>query len=144
MNARHEDVHLILKLYELRREPAMRQARAWYFTQFNPKSPMDIVNLLLSGEEQSAKYRMITSYWDMAASFVNNGGIDEKMFLEANTEHIAIFTKLEPFLEGVREILGAPDYLKHLEVLVSKVPYAQERLVKVRGILQKWATAENQ
>jgi hypothetical protein len=91
MNAKQQDVGLILKLYELRRDEMMRRARNWYVTEFQPESAKDIIRLMISGQEQSAYYRMVTSYWDMAASLVNNGGIDEKMFLEANTEHIGIF-----------------------------------------------------
>lgn len=30
--------------------------------------------------KDSAYYRMVVSYWDMAASFVNHGVIDEEMF----------------------------------------------------------------
>jgi len=81
MNTKQQDVGLLLKLYELRRDEMMRRARNWYVTEFQPESAKDIVKLMVSGQEQSAYYRMVTSYWDMAASFVNNGGIDEKMFL---------------------------------------------------------------
>ena len=96
MEAKQLDVQAILKLYELRRDEKLRAARAWYFTEFNPASAADIVQLMLSGPEQSAYYRMITSYWDMASSLVNNGGIDEQLFLEANSEHLGVFAKLEP------------------------------------------------
>src|SRR6185295_1493780 len=99
MSDKHEDVALILKLYELRREKGIRRARKWYFTEFNPQSAAEVVKVFASGHDGSANYRMITSYWDMAASLVNNGGIDEKMFLDANGEHVAVFSKLEPFLE---------------------------------------------
>jgi hypothetical protein len=135
------DIHLILKLYELRREETMRRARAWYVTEFNPASAADIVQLMLSGQQPSAYYRMVTSYWDMTASFVNNGGVDEKLFLEANTEHIAIFAKIEPFLAEVREAFGEPQYLAHLERLVLKIPNAKEVMARRRQLLARWAKA---
>ena len=34
--SKHHDAELILKLYDLRREPVMREARTWFFT-FNPQ-----------------------------------------------------------------------------------------------------------
>jgi succinate dehydrogenase/fumarate reductase flavoprotein subunit len=75
----------------------------------------------------------------MAASFVNNGGIDEKMFLDANGEHVGVFCKLEPFIEEVRETTGMPDYLRQLETLVRKTPNAVERLERMRGLFSRWS-----
>lgn len=139
MESKSLDVQSILKLYELRRDEKMREARAWYFTQFNPANAMDIVQLMLSGQTESAKYRMVTSYWETASSLVSNGGIDEKMFLEANTEHIAIFAKLEPFIAEVREIFGEQNYLLHLEQLVMKIPNVKPILESRRKLFAGWA-----
>jgi hypothetical protein len=86
MNTKPHDALAIVKLYEIRSESLMRHARAWFFSEFNPKSGLDILALMQSGEKQSAFYRMVASHWEVAASLVNNGGIDEKMFLEANSE----------------------------------------------------------
>ena len=139
MEAKQLDVQAILKLYELRRDEKMRVARAWYFTEFNPTSAADIVKLMLSGQEPSASYRMITSYWDMASSLVNNGGIDEKLFLEANSEHLAVFAKLEPFIAEVREAFGEANYLAHLETLILKIPQAKQIMAGRRKLFANWA-----
>ena len=144
MSDKHEDASLILKLYELRREEGIRRARKWYFTQFNPQSAEDIANVFVSGHDGSAYYRMITSYWDMAASLVNNGGIDEKMFLDANGEHVAVFCKVEPFIEDVRKLTGMPTYLGQLETLVNKTPNAKERLERMRGLFNRWVKVAQQ
>jgi len=137
---KQQDVLATIRLYEIRRDEAMRKARIWFLTEFHPQSAMDIVQLLLSGERQSANYRMVASYWDMAASFVNNGGIDEKVFLDSNSEHLVVFAKLEPFISEVREIIKEDDYLRHLETLVLKVPNVREKLESRRRLLEKWAT----
>lgn len=142
MSDKQQDVMAILKLYELRRDEKMRAARKWFITEFRPKSAMDIVQLLVSGAEASAKFRMITSYWDMAASFVLNGGIDEKLFLGANTEHVAVYCKLQPFMAELRQIISEDDYLIHLEKLVSKIPNVDERLEKRRQLFERWAESE--
>ncbi|HEX4945365.1 MAG TPA: hypothetical protein VFZ34_01715 [Blastocatellia bacterium] len=139
MEPKQSDVMAILKLYELRRDEKMRAARAWYFTEFNPTSATDIVKLMLSGQESSAYYRMITSYWDMASSLVNNDGVDEKLFLEANSEHIGVFAKLEPFIADVREAFGEADYLVHLETLVMKIPHAKPIMAGRRKLFASWA-----
>jgi hypothetical protein len=119
----------ILKLYELRREETMRQARDWFVT-FNPGSVQDIVDTFTG--EHSAYYRMVTTYWDMAASFVNHGAIDEQMFNDANIEHIAVFAKVEPFIGEIRALAKMPQYLVHLEQLVMRLPDAKEMLADVR------------
>lgn len=128
--SKQEDVMAILKLYELRRDEQMRAARQWYFSKFAPVSAMDIVMLYRAGERASANFRMVTSYWDTAASLVLNGGIDQKMFLDANTEHIFVYAKIAEFLPGVREAFREADLLLNLEELVRATPNFE---VKIEG-----------
>jgi hypothetical protein len=128
----------ILELYKLRTEPLMREARAWFVTQFAPETGKDIIRHMLSGQKESAYYRMVASYWETAASLVNNGGIDEKLFLEANSEHLVVFAKLQPFVSEIRELLGEPDYLYHLEKLVLSVPNIERKLENRRKLLLNW------
>jgi len=130
-----ESADLILKLYELRREPVMREARNWMATFF-PESAQDISQAMLN-MKTSAYYRMVTSYWDMAASFVNHGAIDEEMFADTHGEHVIVFAKIEPFLAEFREATGNPNYLKNLETLIMKMPNAMEILSKRREMMRE-------
>ena len=125
----YESADLLLKLYDLRREATMRQARNWFVT-FNPDSADDMAKALRS--EHSASFRMVTSFWDMAASFVNNGAIDERMFNDANAEHVVVFAKIEPFLAEYRKLMNSPTYLANLEQLCMRLPNAKERLAATR------------
>jgi hypothetical protein len=127
--SKHHDAELILKLYELRREPVMREARNWFFT-FNPQSPSDFLDTVTS--DKSGYYRMVISYWDMAASFVNNGAIDAQMFNDANGEHLFVYAKIEPFLEDLRRESGNPEFMAHLEKVIKEIPNYQEKLTAVR------------
>ena len=133
-----ESMTAILKLYELRRDEKMRQARAWYFSDFAPKSAFDIIKLYRDGERASANFRMITSYWDMASSFVLNGALDEKLFLDSGTEHIFVFAKIQPFLAEIRELFGEPDFLINLENLVMKIPNIEEKLESRKRLAAIW------
>ncbi|HEX8476032.1 MAG TPA: hypothetical protein VF666_18680 [Pyrinomonadaceae bacterium] len=144
MSTKQEEANLILKLYELRRDMPLRNAREWFTTEFDPQSAEEIVRLMLSGHRESARYRIVTSYWDMAAALVNHGAIDEQMFNDANSEHLVIFAKIEPFLADVRAGLGTPEYLAHFEQLVMRVPDVKERLAKRRKLLKRWAEAHKQ
>ncbi len=141
MDTKAQDALVILKLYEIRSESLMRAARAWFFSEFNPQSGKDILALLQSGEKQSAFYRMVGSHWEVAASLVNNGAVDEKLFLEANTEHVIVFAKLQPFLSEIREIIGEPDYLAQLEQLVMRMPNVEKKLENRRRLIERWAQA---
>ena len=126
---KHEDADLILKLYDLRREPVMREARNWFFT-FNPTSAAEYMETMMG--PQSGYLRMVISYWDMAASLVNNGAIDEKMFNEANGEHLFIFAKIEPILAELRQTWNAPEMLQNFETLVRRTPNSEKTLAEIR------------
>ena len=141
MDTKAQDALAIIELYKLRCEPLMRTARSWFISEFAPQSGRQIVELMLSGLEESAYYRMVASYWETTASLVNNGGVDEKLFLEANTEHVVVFAKLQPFIDEIRQTIGEPDYLEHLERLVLKVPNIEKKLENRRTLLKSWARA---
>lgn len=132
---KYEDADLILKLYDLRREETMRKARSW-LASFNPETLQDIVDA--GTGENNAYLRMVMSYWDMAASLVNNGAIDEQMFNDANGEHFFYYAKFEPFMEELRAMFG-PNMWVHLEQLVMRAPNAKERLAKAREMSKTMA-----
>ncbi len=136
MSTEHESMIGILKLYELRSEETMRKARDWFATGFYPESAQDILNVLVG--EHSAEFRMVTSYWDMAAAFVQLGAINDEMFNAINTEHVLVYAKLEPFLAELRAMPGVPPYLylKHLEPLVLRLPDAEARVASMRRYMK--------
>jgi hypothetical protein len=136
----YESATLLLKLYDLRREAKMREARTWFATSFHPSS-VDDISLILRDPTQSASFRMVVSYWDMAASLVLNDAIDEQMFAAANGEHIGVFAKLEPFIGELRSTVGNPVYLASLERIVMQTPNATERLVALRERFRAMAAA---
>jgi hypothetical protein len=126
---KHEDADLILKLYDLRREATMREARNWFFS-FNPTTAAEYMDAMMG--EHSGHLRMVISYWEMAATLVNHGAIDEQMFNETNGEHIFIFAKIEPILDELRQQWNQPEMLKNFEALVRRVPNNKEVLAGIR------------
>ncbi|NOT48240.1 MAG: hypothetical protein HOP17_10895 [Acidobacteria bacterium] len=127
-----ESADLILKLYDLRREETMRKARNWIFT-FNPKTAEEYGKTMMD-PEVGGYLRMVTSYWDMAATLVSHGAIDADMFNETAGEHFMIFAKIEPFLADLREQWQMPEAFKNLEKVVLESPNGKERLAKT----QEW------
>jgi hypothetical protein len=119
-----EEAGLILKLYELRREETMRDARNWYFGEFNPQSMADVTSAMMG--QHSGHLRMVVSYWDMAAALVNRGAISLDLFNDANGEHIGVFSKLEPILGEIRGAFG-PQFAMNLEKLIDATPNGRQR-----------------
>jgi hypothetical protein len=134
--SKYDDADLILKLYDLRREATMREARNWLFG-FNPTSVQDIIDVLLS--EHSGHYRMVISYWDMAAALVNNGAIDEKLFNETNGEHLFVYSKIAPVIPEIRALFGNPEFLSNLETLVKRIPDHEEKITAMRERMKQFA-----
>lgn len=131
-----ESADLILKLYDLRREETMRQARNW-FIGFFPENVDDILQSMID-EKSSAYYRMVISYWEMAATFVNQGVIDEEMFNETNGEHIVVYCKVAPYVDELREKFDSPNMYANLEKLIMRMPDAKEMLNKRREMMKNW------
>ena len=129
MSSPYESATLLIRLYELRRETTMREARNWYVRSFHPSSAEEVLHTL--GGPNSGHFRMVTSYWDMACSFVLNGAIDEKMFLDANGEQNVIYAKIEPFIEQYRAAVSRTAMVS-LEALVMKAPDARARMAMLR------------
>ena len=134
MNDSAASAELVLKLYSLRTEAALREARSWFVFEFHPAGAQEVLRAWLGPGHSSARYRMVTSYWDMAASLVLQGAIRAEMFHAANTEHFAIYAKLRPFLPEVRAAARYPDYLSNLEQVATGVPQADERI----GIFERY------
>jgi len=133
---KHEDADLILKLYDLRREPVMREARNWMFT-FNPTSVEDVMATMVG--EHSGHLRMVISYWDMACALVNNGAIDEELFNQTNGEHIFVYMKIQPVIEGLRAMFDNQEFLKNLETVVKRIPEIEAKLPVMRERMAKFA-----
>ena len=128
-----ESADLILKLYDLRREEKMREARNWIFS-FNPTT-VDEYWATMMDPQVGGYLRMVTSYWDMAASLVNHGAIDADMFNDTVGEHIMVFAKIQPLLAELRERFQNPKAFQHLEKVILDQPDGQERVNKTQEFM---------
>ena len=126
--ATYEDVNLILKLYEMRREDKLREARDWYFMQFFPETIEDVQEVLTPGHPHNAHLRMVTSYWDMAASFAVRGPLNADLLLGSSGELLLVWAKLEKFVPQLREASGLPEFFRNIEEIVNLVDWAPARV----------------
>jgi hypothetical protein len=129
-----ESAQLNLKLYELRRESVLREARDWFLFEFNPQS-FDEFAALMSGP-RNASFRMVIGYWDMACSLVTTGAIDPDAFRAAHGEIFGAFSKIHPFLAELRASRGETSICKHMEAVIMAAPGAEAILARRREILR--------
>jgi len=134
-----ESASLNLRLFEIRREPVLREARDWFLRDFNPESISDVVEAL-SGE-RNASFRMVLGYWDMAASLVTTGAIDADAFLAAHSEVFATFGKIQPFLAELRNMSDEPGFCQHLETVLMGAADADAIMTRRRQALRAAAKA---
>jgi len=123
------DAHLILQLYDLRREPEMRKARDWCTMQFFPVSREEVLKLFFdTGGEQNRYLRQFLSYYEMVASFVNRGLLNRDLLEDSVGEHMNVYAKLKPYLKDLREATGFPEFMQHTERLIERSPNGRRRL----------------
>jgi hypothetical protein len=123
----HEQVNLLLRLYDTRREPRLREAREWFGSNFFPKSPEDAMRLVPPGSRENAYMRMVLSYWEMVASIVNRGLIDEDFFFENTGEQWVAFEQVKPILPTWRAMFNSPHFLGNLEEQCKRLEAWREK-----------------
>jgi hypothetical protein len=123
----HEQVNLMLRLYEERREPRLREAREWFFANFRPASPEEMMQSFPPGSKENANVRMVSSYWEMVASIVNRGLIDEEFFFENSGEQWFIWERFRPIIAHMRDRSKNPHYFGQLEEHVKRLESWRER-----------------
>jgi hypothetical protein len=115
--ATYDDVNLILRLYELRREQKMRAAREWFMKNFQA-SNLDEVNALCPpGSEQNAYFRMVMSYWEMVASFITSGVLNQELFFQSGGEMLLVWERFKHLLPETRERYKNPTIYRNLETV---------------------------
>lgn len=123
----HEQVNLMLKLYDIRREPVLRDARAWYVANFTPASMEDVNRLAPMGSKENAFARMVLSYWEMVASIVNRGLIDDEFFFENTGEQWVVWERVRPIIGAWRASYGNPHLFGNLEKHVERLDAWREK-----------------
>ena len=127
----YESARLNLQLFEMRREPVLREARAWFLAEFTPESFAELA--AIAGGPRNASFRMVVGYWDMAASLVTYGAIDPAAFLAAHGEVFLALAKIYPFLQEIRAATGEADFCRHVEAVVLAAPDAEATMTRRRA-----------
>jgi hypothetical protein len=123
----HDQANLLLKLYDLRREPRLRQARAWFIGEFRATTPEEMAAKYPPGSEENTSFRMALSYWDMVASIVNRGLIDDEFFFESNGEAWVVWERIKQIVPALRTAFKNPHNFENLESMVQRMESWRER-----------------
>jgi hypothetical protein len=115
--ATYDDVKLLMQLYEMRREPRMREARKWFAASFKVKTLADLNALCPPGSEQSASYRMVTTHWEMVASFMTSGVLSQELFFQTGREMLLCWERFRDVLPAIREFTKNPIEFRNLETV---------------------------
>jgi hypothetical protein len=113
--ATHDDANLVLKLYEMRREDRMREARRWFAASFKVKNLGEFQTLCPPGSEPNASFRMVVTYWDMVASFVTKDVLNKELFYQSGGELLFVWERLRALLPELRQANGNPIQYRNLE-----------------------------
>lgn len=123
----HEQADLVLRLYELRREPRLREARAWFVSNFDAKTPEEVMKKYPSGTEANTNMRMTIGYWEMAAGFSNRGLVDDDLFFENAGEGFLVYDRIRELLPAMRAGYKNPHAFAQLEAFGKRMETWIER-----------------
>ena len=126
MLATPADAEIILKLYELRTETLMRQARAWVTGEFNPATAEEFFAVAENfADPHNAYLRQVVSYWDMASAMVLHGAVSAELFVDCNGEGFFMLAKFAHILDAIRA--KNPGFLVKTSELVNRFTAASAR-----------------
>jgi hypothetical protein len=119
---------LIVKLYELRREPVMRSARSYVGGKFSPRSLEDFLSVMAAADQQTAYVLQVYGYWDMVATMVLHGALEEDLVYDACPEMYFQFAKIRRYIEDFRQKNSLPELFQNLQKLTDGSEKGRARL----------------
>ena len=118
--ATYDDVNLTIKLYDLRRETRMREARSWFGTHCRFRSADEFEKACPMGSKENTSFWQVVSYWDMVASFLTSGVLHKDLFFQSGGEMLFVWLRVEPMLAGFRKSWKDPKMLSNLETAANE------------------------
>jgi hypothetical protein len=126
MLATPADAEIVLKLYQLRTEALMREARAWMTGEFWPETADDFFAVSSNpAHPHNAHFRQVITYWEMAAAMVLHGAVSAELFVDCNSEGFFLLAKFTPILDDIRA--RNPGFLTKTSELINRFSAAAQR-----------------
>lgn len=128
----HHDAELVLRLYELRREPVMRENRDKFLRGFWPKDETEAVAVIALDHPLNVAYRQVTTYWEMAYALCKHGTLSPELLLDSSGEGLFAYARLEPYLAAIRAKTN-PRTLRSTEWIANETELGKAVMVTMRG-----------
>jgi hypothetical protein len=110
----HHDADLVLKIYDLRREPVMRESRNAINSKFWPRSAEEAIAIIANDHPLNVAFRQTSGYWEMVYGMARHGIIHPDFLVENNGEGLFLFARVEPYLAAFRQA-GSPRSFRNAE-----------------------------
>ncbi len=117
--ATYEDANLLLRLYEERREEKLRKARHWFVAECKPQTLEQWQTMCPIGSDPNACFRMVTTYWELACSFVASGVLHPELFIQNSLEHLLVWERVKLIVPELRAMNNTPQQLRNLETVAG-------------------------
>jgi hypothetical protein len=111
----HEQAQLHLQVYDLRREPRLREARDWFQRNYQAETLEEAMKLAAPGTEHGTFLGMVIGYWEQACALLNYGLLHEDLFFETSGEFFGVWEQLKVVVPQFREAFKEPSLLANLE-----------------------------
>jgi len=136
-----EQAELILRLYELRRETVMREARSYVGGAFGPRTADELVEVVSKGGKETGFVLQVYGYWDMVCAFVLHGMLSEGLVYDTCQEMYFQWAKIAPFVREFRERMNLPEWMRSIEKVAEGSAKGKKRIAAMRKSLA--AVTEN-
>jgi hypothetical protein len=118
-NPDHLDADLLLKIYDLRREPVLRESRDALTRDFWPRNADEALAVLRPDHPLNRQWRQVVGYWEMVYSMARHGVIHGDFLLESNGEGLFLFARVESYLPALRAA-SSPRTLRNTEWVATE------------------------
>jgi hypothetical protein len=132
----HHDADLVLKLYDLRREPVMRESRNAVNAKYWPKNAEEAAAVLTTDHPLHVAFTQTANYWEMVYGMARHGIVHPDFLVENNGEGLFLYARAEPYLAAIRQA-GSPRWFRNAEWLVGNCRTAQQMMDDMRARIKK-------
>jgi len=137
--ATYHDAELILKLYDLRREAVMREART-FVAKFSPSTFEELMAVMGNFESKENAYlRQVMGYWETAAALIVHGALNAELAQDTLGEMVFVYARIQPFLQQIRQMMNSPEFLQNMEKVVEGTPEARDRFKRMQQRMAEFA-----
>ena len=139
-HADHHDAEIVMRLYDLRREPVMRESRDAIMTGFWPRSYDEFIAVTKRDHELNRAFRQTGTFWEMAYGMVKHGIVHPEFFLESNGEGFFLYAKVLPYVEQYRKDVS-PLGFRNVEWVATQCAPGRALFEVIKGRVAKLAEA---